>query len=415
MTKSGGHNVRTTGAFALSLCMLSAPFVGSANANDQIETEISGQATVVGGVVDGDAAGDVDADVSLKAYTVLDNGIELGGVVEGRLDGQQPDQIFAGGRYTGILGGGPRGVAPLNGDAYLQSAYGYARGGFGEVIVGRDQGVARTLAVTAPTIFQSFNVNDWRTDFSGFNDIHTVNDFSGFATKISYLPPANFFGGVLGGLRLGVSYSPQLAECGDNLCAPQNRLILSPETLGLEAESNWTDAIEGAFYYQQEFRVSARDGLLFGLGGSYLAANQDTLTTGANAGDYEAVSIGLNLAYRGITIGGSVKSSDAGLAVAPDDSYLAFDAGVTYRTGEEAGDWGLMLGYGRAESEVQGPNLVGPLIFQDTQTAQAGVTYFVAPGITIGAGAQFVEAKRPTAVGGNEEATSVVIESSIKF
>ena len=62
-----------------------------------------------------------------------------------------------------------------------------------------------------------------------------------------------------------------------------------------------------------------------------------------------------------------------------------------------------------------GPNPLDPIIFRDTQTAQAGVTYFVGRGISVGAAAQFVESTKPDEVGGPEEATTVVIESSIRF
>ncbi len=403
------------GAFALCLAVVAVP--SGVAAADPVEVDVSGEASAVLGVSDGDINGDIDAEVRVDASTVFQNGIEVGAVIEGRLDGQQPDQMFGGGRYSGFLIGGPRGVAPMSSDAYLQSAFAYARGGFGEVVVGRDQGVARTLAVTAPTLFRAFNVNDWRTDLSGFNDVHTVNDFTGQATKVSYLPPANILGGPLGGLRLGMSYSPRLASCGSNRCAPVDRLILAPNASPLDEDADWTDAFEGAFYYQQEFRVSARDGLLFGLGGSYVTADAEgePLLTSPNFGDYEAVSLGLNLAFRGITVGGSVKSSNGGIASSDDEGYLAFDAGVTYRSGDDAGDWGIMLGYGRSEADFIGPSLVAPTVFQDTQTAQAGVTYYIAPGITIGAAAQFVEATRPEAAGGNEEAATVVLESSIKF
>ena len=97
------------------------------------------------------------------------------------------------------------------------------------LVVGRVQGVARTLAVTSPTIFRAINVNDWRSDLSGLNDVHTVNDFSGYATKVTYMAPANLFGGVLGGLQMGVSYSPSLRNCGDRLCAPEDGFVLAPD------------------------------------------------------------------------------------------------------------------------------------------------------------------------------------------
>lgn len=402
---------RAISAMAAAGVIASSP----ALAADPVKVEVDGEASAVAGVSKGAAKADADAVIRLKGSTVTRSGLEVGAVVSGRFDKQQPNQIYAGGRYSSLLIGGSRGVGPLTSDAYLQSAYGYARGGFGQINIGRDQGVGRSLSVTAPTIFRAINVNDWRTDLSGLNDVHTVNDFSGYSTKITYMPPANFLGGALGGLQLGVSYSPQLAHCGDDLCAPEDRLTIAPNGRLLSTSSHWEDVVEAALYYQKELKVSQRDGLLLGVGASYVGATEDTRVASTAFDDYRAYSLGVNLGFRGLTVGGSLKSTNSGLAVATDDGYLAFDAGVTFKTGEDKGDWGFMLGYGQAEANVVGPSQVNPLIFRDTQTAQAGVTYFVGRGITVGAAAQFVESNKPTAAGGPEEAATVVIESSIKF
>ena len=386
-----------------------------AYAQAPIEIDVEGSASVVAGVSDGEEGADADAEIRFSGYRVFRSGLELGAVVETRLDGQQPAQLYGGGRYTSLLIGGPRGVGPLTSDAYVQGAYAYARGAFGQLIVGRDHGVARTLSVTAPTIFNAINVNDWRTDLSGLNDVHTVNDFSGNATKITYLPPANFLGGVLGGLQMGVSYSPTLRSCGDDLCAPEQGFLVAPDGRLLTESSNWEDVVEAALYYQKSLSGDLR----VGVGASYVTAEEDARSLSPIFEDYEAYSLGVNLAFRGITLGGSVKSTNAGIAPLdndPDnDGYLAFDAGVTFKTGEEKGDWGFMLGYGQSEAAAFGPNPLDPTLFQDTQTAQAGVTYFLGRGITIGAAAQFVESTKPAAAGGPEEAATVVIESSIKF
>lgn len=383
-----------------------------------IDIEISGEASAVVGAGDvtgdNDVAGDANAEVEVKGSAFLDNGIELGAVIEGRLDADQPPQLFAGGRYSGLLSGGPRGLAPSDSDAYLQAAYAYARGAFGQVILGRDQGVARAFAVTSPTIFSAVNVNDWKTDLTGLNDVHTVNDFTGYATKISYLPPANFLGGVVGGLQLGVSYAPSLRDCGERRCDPLETVVIGPNGAVLTESSHWEDAVEAALYYQKPFRLGS-DRLLLGVGASYITADEDARIDLPIFEDYEAYSVGLNLAYRGVTLGGSIKSTNSGLALDDRNAYLAFDAGITFRTGEDSGDWGFMLGYGQSEANAYGPNPLDPTLFRDTQTAQAGVTYVVGRGITIGAAAQFVEATRPIAAGGQEEAAAVVIESSIKF
>jgi len=399
----------------LSAAALAAGAGFAAEAADPVKLEVNGQASAVAGVSDGDGKADADAEVTVKGSTVLDNGIELGGVLEGRADGQQPAQLYAGGRYSSYLLGGPRGVGPSSGDVYLQGAYAYARGGFGQLIVGRDHGVARTLAVTAPTIFRAINVNDWKTDLTGLNDVHTINDFSGQSTKITYMPPANFLGGVLGGLQMGVSYAPSLRDCGEELCAPVGGApLVGPDGFPLSVNSHWQDVLEGAFFYQKRLG-SSRSAPVLGLGASYVSAEEDARSLSTAFGDYRAYSVGLNLGFRGITVGGSVKSTNAGLAGLDEDGYLAFDAGVTFRTGEERGDWGFMLGYGQSEANVITPDPMNPLLFRDTQTAQAGVTYFIGRGITIGAAAQYVDSDKPAAAGGPEEAATVVIESSIRF
>lgn len=387
---------------------------GAAYAADPVEIDVEGSASLVAGVSDGDGDADVNAEVKVTGSTILNSGLELGASAEARLDADQPPQMFAGGRYSSLLIGGPRGVGPLDSDLYLQGAYAYAKGSFGQLIVGRDQGVARMLAVTSPTIFTAVNVNDWQTDLSGLNDVHTVNDFTGYSTKITYMPPANFLGGVLGGLQLGVSYSPTLKNCGDRLCAPEAGFIIAPDGTMLTEASNWEDAIEAALYYQKPIKIGG-DRLLIGIGASYVTADEDALADLPLYDDYESYSFGLNLAYRGITLGGSIKNTNAGLASVGDNEYLAFDAGITFRTGEDAGDVAFMLGYGQSEANVLGPNPLDPTLFRDTQTAQAGVTYVIKRGITIGAAAQYVESTKPLAVGGPEDATTVVIESSIKF
>jgi hypothetical protein len=400
-----------TAWLGLSAAILAAT---AAHASDPIEVEVSGEVTAVGGVSNGKARGDVDALVSVKGSKILTNGLEVGAVVSARADGQQPAQTYAGGRYSSLLNGGPRGVGPMTGDVFVQSAYGYVRGPFGTVSVGRDQGVARALAVTSPTIFRSINVNDWRSDLSRLNDVHTINDFSGYSTKISYMPPANFLGGALGGLQLGVSYSPSLPQCGESLCAPQGGFMIAPDGTLITEAARWEDVIEGAAYYQRGLRIGG-ERLMLGVGASFVTASEDKRANSPVFGDYRAYSVGLNLGYRGFTVGGSVKSTNAGIANLDEDGYLAFDAGVTFRTGSDRGDWAFMLGYGQSEAIAVGANPVSPTFFHDTQTAQAGVTYFVGRGITIGAAAQYVETTKPAAAGGAQDATTVVIESSIRF
>jgi predicted porin len=387
--------------------------------------EVTGDLSVVTGIVDGELKSDADARVSAMGSTVLDSGFEVGAAASLRADGDMPGSLYAGGRYSSLLAGGARGLGSDSGDVFLEGAYLFARGGFGSLHIGRDAGVASRLAVTSPTIFRSIGVNDWRTDLTGLNDVHTVNDFSGQSTKLTYMPPAGFLGGVIGQLQLGLSYAPELGDCGASKCAPLNGFV-TPDgaPAAVATEQAWQDVVETALYYQKAVEVG-RDRLTFGVGASYVRADENNATPPQPDmeplfGDYRSYAVGLNLGYGGLTVGGSLKSSNAGIEKKRDEDYLAFDAGVTY----EAGEWNFMLGYGAADADrdaafLLGPSqngMVGPYrLDRETQTAQAGISYVFDQGVTLGAAAQFVDSDKADALGGPQDAAAILFESSIKF
>ena len=441
MIGRGTSSGRKTGASGLALCaLLLTSLSAGAAAQDARDAgdgavDLSGHATFVGGIADGDAAADADVSLRAEATTILESGLELGAGGALRVDGDRPYRTYAGGRYSSPLIGGTRGIGPQDGDLFVEGAYLFARGGFGSLTVGRDDGAASRLAVTSPSIFRSVRVGDWRTDLTGLNDVHVVNDFSGTSAKVTYMPPPGLFGGVIGNVQLGLSYAPRLGECEGDACAPLGGY--APAPFGLQSfgdaeaeraarqalgEQAWRDVVEAAVYYQRGIDVSDTP-LRVGVGASYVRAAEDeaapqTIEIADALGDYRAYALGLNVAYGNLTVGGSVKSTNTGIGE-PDGDYLAFDAGVTY----EVGDWNFMLGYGAADAErdagllVAAPT-VGPLpraLDRRTQTAQAGVSKALSEGVTLGVAAQFVDADRPAALGGEEDAAAVVLESSFKF
>ena len=401
--------------------LLAAASFGVAAAQDD-PIEVTGEMTAVTGVVDGEVKSDADARIEVTATHILENGIELGAAGSVRADGDMPGRYYGGGRYSSLLAGGDRGIGPESGDVFLEGAYLFARGGFGSLHVGRDQGAASRLAVTSPNIFRSIGVNDWRTDLTGLNDVHTINDFSGSATKMTYMPPPGFLGGLIGQLQLGVSYAPELETCSDGSCAPESGYAEGVDLSLIGANQKWEDVIEAALYYQKGFRVKD-DPLTIGLSASYVEASEDDADTvepvTSLLGDYRGYAVGLNMAYRNLTLGGSFKSSNAALNENRDEDYLAFDAGMTYETGE----WNFMLGYGNADSERDAALLVAPSaaeaafgrLDRETQTAQAGISYVFDHGVTLGAAAQFVDSIKDGKIGGEEDAAAVMFESSIKF
>ena len=417
------------GAMASGLALL----VGVPAFAQEGPLDVSGHATLVGGLVDGEAKADADVTVRAEATTILESGLEVGAGGALRLDGDRPYRTYAGGRYSSALIGGTRGVGPEDGDLFVEGAYVFARGGFGSLSVGRDDGAASRLAVTSPSIFRSVRVGDWRTDLTGLNDVHVVNDFSGTAAKATYMLPPGLFGGAIGNVQLGVSYAPRLGECDEDACAPLTGF--APGSFGDEeaeraarqalGEQAWRDVVEAAVYYQRGIALSGED-IKVGVGASYVRAAEDEPESAVQAvpirdalGDYRAYALGLNVAYGNFTVGGSFKSTNAGLGENQDEDYLAFDAGVTY----EVGDWNFMLGYGAADAErdaglLVAPPVIGPLpraLDRKTQTAQAGVSKALTEGVTLGVAAQFVDADRPDVLGGEEDAAAVVLESSFRF
>lgn len=399
---------RLASALLTTCCAL--VFFSSAIAQEDTSVEVSGEITAVAGSVDGEFEADADARLKVESSRIFDSGLELGGVLEARVDGDMPQQYWAGGRYSGLLSGGSRGVGPLEGDAFLQSAYAYLKGGFGEISIGRDNGIASQLAVTSPTVFRAIGVNDWKSDLSNFNDIQTVNDFSGYSTKLTYMPPANFLGGIIGGLQVGVSYSPELKECDEELCAPVTGGAPAPAGQALMRNSSWRDVVEAALYFERGIGDPEND-IRLGLGASYITASEDVGNAPAGFDDYQSYALGLNVAIKGFTLGGSVKNTNVGLDVRDDDAYLAFDAGITYETGP----WGFMLGYGSSDASRDAASPLDPSFFRETELAQAGVSYVFQQGVTLGAAAQFVDSDKPDSLGGQEEKTSIIFESSIKF
>jgi predicted porin len=402
--------------------MTSAALLAASQAWAQDEPiVVRGDAVVTTGVSDGEAVADFDGKVEAETQTEL-GGVEVGAAAGVRFDGDQPERRSLGGRYTSLTGGGARGLGPSDSDAYLDHAYVFARGGFGTVSVGAQEGAAARLAVTSPTIFRALGVNDWRADPTGLNDVHTVNDFSGNTAKLTYMPPPGFLGGAIGNLQLGVSYAPEMDICGDDGCEPLGGYAMNQDGQVVPSDQRWRDVSEAAFYYQNGVSLGG-DRLLLGVGASFVRAEEEqpSFTESDFIESYQALALGLNLAYGDLTIGGSVKSTNAGLDenVLGESDYLAFDAGITY----SAGDWRMMLGYGQADAERDASLLVGPpvdvtvpfALDRRTQTAQAGVAYVLGRGITLGAAAQYVDSERPDAFGGKSDAAAVMIESSIRF
>lgn len=413
---------------------------------DDIDLDLSGYITGTAGVrVEADASRirdltlGVDSEIHVDGSYIFENGLQVGIQAGGKLnrDTDNPkrghlDELlgtppivsagldstcggvagyglygYFGGYVAGLasyatLGGYVRdfcSVGDIDND-FLQETFAYFEGVFGRFEFGRQYGVGHQLSFLAPTIFRSNNINDWEIDLTGLNTINTRNTvnngFDDFSPKVVYLTPR-----ILG-LQGGVSYSPDADDCGYDFCPRTDSAFFPAQEQVIELGAN--------FYHT--FSNGTLEGVSVGVSGAYLMADSKSsapIATALSVDDFESWNVGASVAVDGFTIGGSFKNSE--LAVL-GSNYRAYDVGATYETGA----WGFMISYGADDNELTG---------QETTAIQGGVDFMLGSGVSVGIGAQYVDADFTTsallsAAGlsssfSDIDSTAVFIETDISF
>lgn len=303
----------------------------------------------------------------VRVERVLDNGAEIGVRLGGRLqldhsarrgfsgrlgDGSVFfDGLAPRGAFTGLTLGGPQ--EDNNADAQLETAFVYIDGGYGELLAGRDIGIARRFHEGSPTVFRWHRISSPALDTSGIATLLTRNDLTGPAAKISYESPA-----ILG-LKVGGSYTPQANVSG---------LDRDPEreVVGI-AEPRLEDALEAAFNVSRRLPSS---GVKIDLYGAYSRAKLETGPARINEGTVEVWSTGGKLGWGRFEVGGDWLTTDNG-----PGRYRAWTLGGKM---EALGlDWSV--GYGESSDEVTGT---------DGESWSAGVSYVFKDKLTLTAGVQ---------------------------
>jgi len=178
-----------------SSALVAVAVAGNAQASEKIQLEVGGYMEQWAGFADQDVgerknAFQSDTEVHFKGKTTLDNGIEVGAVIE--LEGEtSSDQID---------------------EQYL-----FVNGGFGQFKLGKDDSAADSLGITAPSV-GPVGVNDG--DLTNWVDAYLIDTVpsSGDQKRVTYFTP-NF-----GGFQAGVSYADDsgsnnndTATGGDNI------------------------------------------------------------------------------------------------------------------------------------------------------------------------------------------------------
>ncbi len=253
------------------------------------------------------ATGEIRAEVRLER--VLQNGVEVEVRVGGRAQLDHPlragfsgrlgdgsvvfDGLAPRGAFTGLTLGGPEEDDPVR--AIVDTAFLRIDGGYGELIGGRDIGVARRFHVGSPSVFRRHRIASPAFDTSGIATLLTRNDLTGPSAKISYATPR------LLGLRFGGSYTPEANLSG--LDRDPDR-----DVPGI-AEPQLENGVEAALNFSRRFR---RSGARVRAYSAYARADLEIGPDQTNGPDVDVWSIGAQVEKGWFTLGGDWLTSDNG-------------------------------------------------------------------------------------------------------
>ncbi|MEQ8320531.1 MAG: porin [Rhodospirillales bacterium] len=303
----------------------------------------------------------------ISTNRVLDSGLEIGAV--GRFEVQHDNPARAGFSgipegFGGVTGGWQSGFSGLAATSQrehvgtrgqLEVAYVYAEGGYGEVRLGRDKGVAVRFHEGAPSVFLKAGTANPVLDPTGQAYIRSDHDLTGPALKASYESPR-----ILG-VRAGVSFTPTADVRGVDR-DPARRVAGSPQ---LSIES----AAEASLNLSRRLRES---GVRLQAALAYSRADVSAAVTPDIYGTIETWSAGASAEFDTITVGASVLGSNNGVENGSAD-YSAWTIGVT----KQAFSFDFGLDYGEATDDLTG---------LESESWSLGVAKEIREGVRVAAG-----------------------------
>jgi predicted porin len=353
-----------------------------------------------------------------KASILTDSGWEYG--VRGQLRFQSSEHEFSNDHIRG---------AP----DFVDEVYLFVETLFGGVVLGLEDGAADQAGIFSPTASEINRIDDPRayplqdplsSSFAAFmpNGAHMRTDLngSGDAFKIIYRSPR------LIGVQLSGSYTPELTRGlndlfdGDDDWDEQSNIW----EVGLNYQGSLS-SFDVGFYagYVAGYNERETVGHSVDFFAARLSDGAATLFTSDpfTPDDLEEYGAGAQVAYEGLTVGGSYRVTNiagaSGLAdkalgslsvgcssvagcVLPDSQTTVWGAGVTYQTGP----WKLGAGYVNLEEELPrftddstGPDVIRELT-QDAQGWTGAVTYEFDENLQLSAGYQHYDFDGPAGV-----------------
>ncbi len=262
---------------------------------------------------------------------VLDNGAEIGVRLTWRAQRDHPARtggvgcldegtIPAVGVFFGAaIGCGIEDTGPR---ASVEAAYAYIDGGYGELTIGRDLGIASRFYEGPRDVFSHARSSDALLDPSGQSFIRLRADLTGPAAKVSYTTPR------LLGLRAGVSFTPE----GDARGLDWDPVRSIGGLDRPQIESVW----DAGLNFSRRFRES---GLRVRAGVTYSEGDLSEIVSPLAFSDNISVtSGGVELEWERLAVAASALSSDNGVS---GGDYDAWSIGA--RTTGFGADWSLTI------------------------------------------------------------------------
>lgn len=281
-----------------------------------------------------------EASLSGTAETVLENGVRLRGRFAMRLQKDHPQRPGGSGGFGTSINAAPGAFSGLsngpvpNGEgddlrARLETAYFQVDGGYGELRIGKDSGVAARFHEGAPDVLSHARGDTALLDPTGLTSVRTRHDLTGPSAKLSYATPR------LLGVRAGLSYTPDANADGLDRRPAAGGALTAPDT---------QNAVELALNATRTLRES---GLRFDAAIAWSTAEVSPKFGTAPYSDVETFSAGLKLERDNWSGGLSTLSSNNGLS---GGDYTAWNAGLM----REGDRFDVSLTYGESEDERAG-------------------------------------------------------------
>lgn len=272
-----------------SSALVAVAFAGQASASEKIKLSVGGYMEQWAGFSDEDnsASGgrpnafQSDTEVHFKGATTLDNGIEIGAVIEfeGETSSDQVDEQYL-----------------------------YVNGGFGQLKLGKDDSAADDMGITAPAV-GPVGVNDG--DMSNWTNAYLIDTVrsSGDQNRATYYTP------IFGGFRAGVSFADDSGKNGTF-----SKTVTNNNVGGLSSDISGAgdNIISAGLEFNRDF-----SGVSVGLS-----------AVGENQGEGNWYGFGTNVGFGNFTVGGSYGHTDDDYGLSDRDTKKqeldAFDVGVSY-------------------------------------------------------------------------------------